>query len=476
MKKFLERYWYVIVTCLVLVISISGAIACVVLLGNTADVNTTSIGYISYLNDKDERKIKTDLSTKIETWKNSTNYTIEFQGIKYKIENLDIIDFDVDKTYSLAPKNTQNNKAYFTSNAENVTILEGNLNQTFGTAIINDFDDELFVAAVVEIAKNLTRTYEFKLTDFLEDGANLKTNDTWSTKFENLDPSDVAALEGKEIVINSGYFSLLDEYKKNYDPIVVDGVSTPNKQDLSFLADDPTRLSERLSIIASAMAKVIQTTSFQAIKKTQKHPFGVPYATGRTSDILVYVTDSNSALDLNKLDFTFVNPENYEFTFKMEYKSETELEFRLYGYQYSSIYEVVTRNKTLAYKTLGKDLSLDAGFNALSDEEKSAYYSQEGYELMDFVTFAKKYKAIVFPGENVTDEEIDAEASAMANMAVWVKVTTEGINGTQVDYYRKTELPDGSTSISNATIYTSPDVFYATDEIVSYYVVERGEI
>lgn len=479
MKKFFNKYWYAIVVSAALLVAITLSIVCFVTLGGNTKVDTTSVGYIGFGNRTSETEIKNYLSNRVSSWKKDTNYTIEYQGTTFVIQTkneenpeqydrLSILDFDVDKTYKLAKKNVQGNPAYFNINSDALADMTEEMVRTFGLETVNGIDMEVLLDKITRAAQSLTRTIEIPLHECLKEAVKKYEYSGWIFSLSNLEHDDVLALDGKEIVIESGYFSLLNLASIAYDPDpILDENNNvtgykQNKYDLSTLSN------RQLSILASGLARVIQETSFQAITKTQEEAYNVSYATGSIDDVLVLVTRPNSPADLNSFDFSFVNPEKYSFTFTVSRKADDQLEFKLIGYKYAVDYEIVKSVKELNYVTILKDFSKDESLNGMEDSEKKAYLIENGYEVMTALEFSIKYKEILFEGEEITDEEIEKELGEMAGMKFYVKTVVEGKTGYEVSYYRRIIKPDGTSSLSPQTIYTQAECFWQINEVINY--------
>lgn len=479
MKKFLSKYWYAIVVSVALAVAITLSIVCFVTLGGNTKVDTTSVGYIGFGNRTSETEIKNYLSNRVSSWKKDTNYTIEYQGTTFVIQTrnednpeqydrLSILDFDVDKTYKLAKKNVQGNPAYFNINNDALADMHEEMVRTFGLETVNGIDMEVLLGRITKAAQTLTRTIEIPLHECLNEAVKKYEYNGWIFSLMNLDKADVLALDGKEIEINPGYFSLLNLASIAHDP---DQILDENNQVIGYKQnkyDLSTLTNRQLSILASGLAKVIQETSFQAITKTQEEGYKVSYATGTIEDILVSIIKPNSQTDLNSFDFSFVNPEKYSFTFTISRKADDQLEFKLIGYKYAVDYEIVKSVTELAYKTTIKEIpSSDASFGEMTDDEKKAYLIENGYERMTYLEYCIKYKDVIFEGENFSDKEIEEGLGELGSYDCFVKVETEGKTGYQVDYYRRVVHPDGTVEPLSQTIYTSPECFWQVDEVVS---------
>lgn len=477
MKKFFAKYWFAVVSCLALAVAIGCSIFCFVALGNNDKADTTSIGYIGYGNKTNPDEVKSYLSSRVSSWKKDTEYTIEYQGTIYQIQTegedgeknkLSILDFDADKTYRLAKKNTQGNPAYFNLNQVELEQMYQDMTNVYGLETVNGIDRDKLASVIMSAAQKLTRTIEIPLHTCLTDSVKKYNYSGWTKILSGLEEADVLALDGKEIEINAGYFSLLDAASKEY-PL------DENRDDLGNLIStseskyDLRSLTNRqLSILASGMACVIQETSFQAITKTQEENYNVSYSTNSIDDILVMVVRPNSDKDLNSFDFSFVNPEKYSFTFTMEKRNDGEIEFKLTGFKYAYTYEIVKSVKTLEYETVLKDVTETEDFPSFENNaEKEAYLILEGYTRMDLIDFFILYKDQLFESD-VTEEEIRNDAAVYEGSYIYIKTNIEGKVGYQVDYYRKIIKPTGETELLPQTIYTVSESFWEIDEEILY--------
>ena len=482
MKKFLSKYWFVFVSSFALVLSIGAAVFCFVVLGGDTAVDTTSIGYIGFGNRKDEAQIKTYLTNRVKQWQQDTDYSIEYQGTIYKIQfeeiladgnvkvdKLPILDFNADKTYSMAKKNTQGNPAFFNEDNEAVERMYQEMVSVYGLETVNGIDKTTLMDTIMKAAQKLTRTIEIPLHECLKD--EIKKNSINKTILSELSVDDVLALDGKEIIIEAGYFSLLEKAYTPY-PAEVEKDDMGNiisekesKYDLRSLTN------RQLCILGSGLAKVIQPTSFQAISKSQEEDYKVSYATGSIDDILVYVAKPNSSLDLNSFDLSFVNPEKYSFTFTITKKSDTELEFELVGYKYAYDYEVVKSITELPFERILHDASKEKEIQNITDPiEKDAYLVGLGYQKTNMYDFLIEYYVEFSSGTNLTmtPEEIEEGKEELLLIPIYVLIDIKGEIGYQVNYYRKITRPDGTSELSTQTIYTAPDNFWPIDEEIKF--------
>ncbi len=306
MKHKIKKNLYLIITSIVFGFSVIFSAVIFISLEVEGELNRTSVGFI-YLGDKSPNQYQSILSSEVNRWSNTANYTVYFQEYKHELD-MTYFSFDITKTIQLLRKNI-NNRAYFSLSMENQLQLEQDLRDQFTNLIIDEFDLERFVEDILRDMQVLFVKKEYQLETYLNEEISKTVIDVTQVTHIALDDVDFISEHIEEIVIPKNQrFSLLQ---------ALSNLSLTNNQ---------------LSIIASGIQGVVDVSSMSGFTYEQNRILPSWSTPGQNVRIL----------QVNKYDFTFFNHLNYALTVTIEKIDDTTLEFKLIGYPYVTHYQVVS--------------------------------------------------------------------------------------------------------------------------------------
>lgn len=385
--KFIKRNYYTVVTIFVLVLSFF--FLYFIQQNYEAEVNEvdhTTVGSI-YIGKRDSNGI----STLINTWQETARYKIVYKDVDFDINGFLIDDeviasYDINLTMANIIKNNMENditnKVYYTISETGKDKLQAKLVEKFGQEIFDDLDFEGVEAGLVtdieKKAGNMKTTSEFRLENYLtgldnvtvssitlsgsgEESGKLNDDaiDSIIEILNDINEDDRSGFEAninipsQDTSVNSLGFSActyFEDYYNNYK-----ATHTQNELDL---------LGERLDIIVTGLAAVIQESSFYVTVKDQ--------ANG--ADEVDYAYNFMTArikMGTTRTDFRFINPESTPYYIGINKVSPTELNFQLVGCKFIKKYVVefepyiveLHKDPVLEYTPdltqLGDDIQLD---------------------------------------------------------------------------------------------------------------------
>ena len=411
--KLLKRNAYVIFTFFVLLLSVAFAAFIYLTYGHGDDIDTTSVGYFSVSVSESKEQQKANLTSNIDSWKQRVNYEVEYQGIKCKFD-INVLDFDSDKTISSLVKNKQN-KAYFQLNDAKKEEFKNLLKETYGNSIytkINlDGENGLF-RDLMSNAELLKTFYSVDLHPFVYQNG---------TNFVTLSEGFLTGVSEANIDKIMASLSSSDESVSGSFEIV------PGKFSMLKYFADSDLTNEQLSIIATGLANIIVESSFLSVEveKSMLKPFC-------DSTVAAFmVVKPNNENDKDTHDLSFYNPETYSFTVELVKSSSDTINFKLNGDPYVNKYVKNIKTENVDYKTTEiLDPTIAATYNK-ADTRYSVTYDDA----------LKKWK--------VTYVEVP------------------GVIGSMVNYNRDVIAVDGT--VTTVTVYTVRNDY--VQEVIRYCYV-----
>lgn len=363
--KGITKNVYALVTLVLFAISVLFLVLVVSLYSKSTAVDGTTVGSI-YIGDKESREAKKEvLLSDVADWKKDVYYTIQFQNVEMVIgytdeemgsdtvakkDRLTILDFDVEETLDKLTLDTKN-LAYFKENTANIELFKERIAYVFGLDAFNNLDFTKLMSDIVKNARNMATIAVFDLgkDGYMLDGfANSVVN---SITLQNVTTEAIDA-------IVEAYPEI--EIKPQED--------TENKLGFSAVKFfQGTKLSnDKLNIIATGLAAVVQKSSFTVTVKNQDI-FIRDYAyNGMTARINVK----------DGTDLKIINPETTTYYVKTYKVSDTELRFDLVGCKFINTYEVEIIEE-LVSPLPDKEYNNGLKFGVdgmIIDEEQGIYY------------------------------------------------------------------------------------------------------
>jgi hypothetical protein len=304
----------------------------------TSQLESTSVGHIYLGNVKSS--YDSILNQEILDFYLEAEYKISYQKHELEID-LDYFEFDMKETKNNITVN-QNNLAYFSLSANNLSELENDILSTFGT----DVYDNLDLTMIVDAISNNLSSLEL---------------------FSNLDLSDFFVSSIQSSVLISKTYNLSDQTILNnistMSPFTVGGMSN-----FSLLANtaDYTFDNETLSFIASATLNLLLESHFDNFIFHQYDQMPSWASSGMNVKIL----------RVNNFDLQFFNgfQNDYQVSYTVNNSSVT---VELIGLPYADDYDISTLNTVIPYNTIYvEDSSLDDIAYKVSETDTEIVYQK----------------------------------------------------------------------------------------------------
>ncbi|PKK96438.1 MAG: hypothetical protein CVV58_06350 [Tenericutes bacterium HGW-Tenericutes-3] len=392
----IKRNIYLVVSILVFASSIAFAASTMGVLGIGNNNDDTSVGYI-YLGGLDESDYESVLNQKVSLWQSEATYVVVFQGYTYEI-NLDLFQFDISSTLSNLETGVKN-QAYFTITEDNKNLLVDQLNISFTNEIIVGFDVESFVSHVLNDMGSLKTFKTYLLKDFLPE--TLPTHSMNMALVSNLSSDFVNAIVSESVyeisIEPKTRFSLLETFK------------------------DSTFTNEQLSIIASAMQKLLRNSPMTNYTFEQ-YPIMPTWAEAGMNVRI---------LSVNQFDFSFYNPLEYSLTITVYKESDNELLFTLDSYPFISTFSSSTTILT------------SIPFQDLNFEDESVNEFTANVEIWDETTEDITYRVLVTPGVNGSIIAYTRTETLLSGETETITLYEEETMAVNAVYHYYTYLKDG---------------------------------
>jgi hypothetical protein len=304
----------------------------------TSQLESTRVGHIYLGNSKNS--YESILYQEISDFYLEAEYTMSYQGHELEID-LDYFDFDMAETKNNITAN-ENNLAYFSLSANNLSELEGDILSTFGSNVYDNLDLDLIVDAISNSLSSLELFTELDLGNFFESTvhSSVLISKTYNLSNQTL-LNNLAALTPFTVESTSN-FSLLD-----------------STSDYGFD-------NETLSFIASAMINLLLESHFDNFIFHQYDQLPSWASSGMNVKIL----------RVNEFDLQFSNSfqNNYQITFTVENSNVT---VELLGLPYADDYAIGTLNTVIPYNTIYvEDSSLDDIAYKVSETDTDIVYQK----------------------------------------------------------------------------------------------------
>lgn len=304
----------------------------------TSQLESTRVGHIYLGNSKNA--YESILYQEISDFYLEAEYLMSYQGHELEID-LDYFDFDMAETKNNITAN-ENNLAYFSLSANNLSELESDILSTFGSNVYDNLDLAMIVNSISSSLSSLELFNEFDLSDFFLDTiqSSVLISKTYNLSDQTL-LNNMATMTPL-IVESTSNFSLLD-----------------STTDYGFD-------NETLSFIASAILNLLLESHFNNFIFHQYAQLPSWASSGMNVKIL----------RVNEFDLQFFNSfqNDYQITFTVENSNVT---VELIGLPYADDYAIGTLNTVIPYNTIYvEDSSLDDIAYKVSESDTEIVYQK----------------------------------------------------------------------------------------------------
>jgi hypothetical protein len=290
-------------------------------------IDETSVGHI-YLGNRPEADYPTYLDRRVSDWQIASSYRLGFQGYQYDID-LTRLTFDADATVAAIVRDTANLAVFQLTDLAKAAMLSEIASQ-FSAEIVAHFDDETFFADLLEDVTHLYQIKSYRLDDYL-DAASADTVLAESV-IDGLAADDVDA-----IVLAAG---------------VID-IAAAERFSLLAVAATADLDNDQLSILASGMQAVVGGTRFQSFL----------FRTFPVMPAWAEIGKNVRVLRISGLDFSFYNPMDFGYRFRVTEAGETSLRIQLVGHPFVETIDDVWQLAAVVPFSVEsiEDLTLEAG-------------------------------------------------------------------------------------------------------------------
>lgn len=294
-NNYIKKNIYLFTAMLLLLVSLVFAVFAVSSFGFAGTAKSTQVATI-HLGGYDEDQYSAVINSEITAWRNTAMFSVRFQGHIHQI-NLELFDFDLDKTLMQIIKN-ETNTAHFSLTQQQRETLQTDMVVQFGQEIMGLVDLEKFEESVLYDLQDLRKVVNYNLVDYINiDDSIVVLNQTRISNINRVDVNTISTSVPLIKIEEYSRFSILDE---------LSNVGLSNEQ---------------MSIIASGVQSITAQTNFTGFTFEQYSTLPSWASSGVNVRILL----------VNQFDFAFFNNLDNYYTIEITKINDNELEFSLLG-------------------------------------------------------------------------------------------------------------------------------------------------